>query len=131
MQMLPTELKVQNRTLKQIKRQGKVALYELYGANEMLYGFEVIVVKIRKAEHSFGKDYPEREVYPSNEDWGSFAWSYGRNDREMAERTFVRLLSRSFKDVPIDDFRVSEGKDSGSMVLETVGDMDAKEGGTE
>lgn len=69
MQNLTTELKVQDRTLKQVKREGRVALYELYGANGMLYGFEVVIVKIHPAEEIHGRFYPEREGYPKNEDW--------------------------------------------------------------
>src|SRR6267378_2132639 len=103
MELLETELKVQNRTLKQIKRQGRVALYELYGANGMLYGFEVVFIKIAKARNVFGKDYPEREVYPGNEDWGSLAWSYGRNDRDLAEETFLRCLAKPLNKLRIDD----------------------------
>jgi hypothetical protein len=56
------ELQVQNRTLKQIKRQGSVALYELYGPRVQLYGFEVVVIRVRRAEELFGRWYPERET---------------------------------------------------------------------
>jgi hypothetical protein len=60
METLKIELQVQNRTLKQIGRQGSVALYELYGPQGLLYGFEVVVIRIRRAEELFGRRYPER-----------------------------------------------------------------------
>jgi hypothetical protein len=91
MEALETKLRVQNRTLKQIKRQGQVALYALCGPQGSLYGYELIVVKIRKAGKVFGKSYPEREAYPSNEDWGSLAWSYGRNQQKEALEAFETL----------------------------------------
>jgi hypothetical protein len=95
MQKLQTELKVQNRTLKQLKREGRVAIYELFGANGMPYGFEVIIVKIHPAEIIRGRDYPEREGYPANEDWGDLAWSYGRNQRKEALECFDNCLTRT------------------------------------
>jgi hypothetical protein len=88
MEKLATEFKVQNRTLKQIKRTDRVAIYELYGANGMLYGFEVVIIKIHPAEEIRGRIYPEREGYPANEDWGTLAWSYGSKDRDAATRCF-------------------------------------------
>ena len=49
MEALETKLRVQNRTLKQIKRQGRVALYALYGAGNE-YGYEVILIKVHPAQ---------------------------------------------------------------------------------
>jgi hypothetical protein len=80
METLKTELHVQDRTLKQIKHQGSVALYELHGPQGILYGLEVIVIRIRRAEELFGRSYPQREVYPSNEEWGTYGWSYQATD---------------------------------------------------
>jgi hypothetical protein len=92
MQILETELKIQNRTLKQLKRQGRVAIYELLGRGGVLYGYEVVIVKIRPAENAFGRDYPEREGYPANEDWGHLAWSYPTDGIREAEKRFDGLL---------------------------------------
>jgi hypothetical protein len=54
MKKLETEIKVQNRILKQLKRERDVAIYELFGANGMLYGYEVIIIKVRKDREAFG-----------------------------------------------------------------------------
>jgi hypothetical protein len=46
---LATELRSGNRTLDQIKRQGMVALYELWNTDALLIGYEVHVIQIREA----------------------------------------------------------------------------------
>jgi len=36
--------------------------------------YEIFKIKVSPAETVFGKSYPEREVYPCNEDFGFSAW---------------------------------------------------------
>lgn len=38
--------------------------------------FEVIRIRVAPALTIMGKDVPEREIAPSNEDFGSYGWSY-------------------------------------------------------
>ena len=38
--------------------------------------YEVFKVRVRPVETIKGKSYPEREVFPSDEDFGKNAWSY-------------------------------------------------------
>ena len=38
--------------------------------------FDVFLIKIGKSKTIFGKQIPERELYPTPEDFGSWAWSY-------------------------------------------------------
>ena len=116
MKRLATELTVQNRSLRQIKREGRVALYELYGANGMLYDFEVVRIKIHPAEVINGRTYPEREGYPSNEDWGNLAWSHGRNHRDEAFECFHKCLSSARGVVPKNDLIAAEGNHSGLAI---------------
>jgi hypothetical protein len=92
MQVLELELKAQNRTLKQLKREGRVAIYELLSRGSLLYGYEVIIVKILSATNIMGRDYPEREGYPANEDWGDLAWSYPNTALESAIKRFEGLV---------------------------------------
>ena len=109
---LSTELGVQNRTLRQVKREGRIALYEVYGPNGVLYGFEVVIIKVAKARFVFDRQYPEREVYPANEDWGSLAWSYGRNSRNLAEECFAKCLARPLnasRETDLDLPRINDG----------------------
>lgn len=103
MRTLETEIRYQGRTLKQTKREGRVALYELYGAGGVLYGYEVIIVKIHPAESIRGHEYPEREGYPANEDWGTLAWSYGRNDQNGALARFQGLVRQGAGSLPETD----------------------------
>lgn len=74
-------------TVTQLKRIGKLCLYQ---RDDEVY--EVFYVKTRPAESVFGKDYPEREQYPNNEDFGQTAWCF--KTKEMAERKFNTLKQR-------------------------------------
>jgi hypothetical protein len=124
MTRLDTELKYQGRTLKQIKRQGRIALYELYGANGLLYGYELIVIKIAPEEEIFGKTYPERELYPSSsknsDDWGKIAWSFGisENQKQRAFDGFTTIAKETQGGRDVSHFFASEGTDSGPEVAE-------------
>jgi hypothetical protein len=92
MQLLEIEVKAQNRTLKQLKRKGRVAIYELLSRGNILYGYEVIIVKTLPARNIMGRDYPEREGYPANEDWGDLAWSYPNTTLQLAMKRFEGLI---------------------------------------
>ena len=59
---------IENLTTKLIKRDGQAAIYLRDDGN-----YEVGNIKIKKAAVIFGKKYPTREVYWSNEDFGSIA----------------------------------------------------------
>jgi len=101
MQALATELRVQNRTLRQLKREGLVALYDVRNEGELLYGYEVIRIKVAPEQEIFSKRYPEREVYPSSakesNDWGTIAWSFGRNQKKEAFAMFNGLVKKDRK----------------------------------
>jgi hypothetical protein len=101
MQTLATELRVQNRTLRQLKRTGLIAVYELRNDGRLLLGFEVIRIKVAPEQEMFGKLYPERELYPSSSkesnDWGTIAWSFGRNQKKEALAMFNGLLKKERK----------------------------------
>ena len=91
---LATEIIMQGRMYRQIKRSGRVALYELSVEGE-LRGFEVIKIQIHKAGERFGKWYPTRSGYPSSESWGTSGFSYLASDRAGAERRFAELIGRT------------------------------------
>lgn len=101
MQPLATDLKSQNRTLRQLKRTGLVAIYDVRNEGEMLYGFEVIKIKVAPASEVFGRQYPERELYPSSAkespDWGTIAWSFGTMQKRQALAMFNGLAKRAKK----------------------------------
>lgn len=70
---------------KQIKRVNNICLYQ---RTDDIY--EVFIPKILPAGDVFGKSYPERESYPSNEDFGRTAWCY--KNIEQAEKKFNKLI---------------------------------------
>src|SRR5271157_4904451 len=99
MQTLATDLKAQNRTLRQLKRTGLVAVYDVRNEGEILLGFEVIKIKVAPEQEKFGKLYPERELYPSSArestDWGTIAWSFGRKQKKEALAMLNALIKKS------------------------------------
>ena len=101
MRELEKEFGFQGRTLRQMKREGRVCVYELLGRGGVLYGYEVVIIKIAPAVEIKGELYPEREVYPSSskssDDWGRVAWSYSRNCFQDALERYAGLLSEQEK----------------------------------
>jgi hypothetical protein len=65
---------------KQIKRGDRAAIYSQIISDEEIRGnfeaFEVFKIKIGKAKVVFGVELPEKEKFPSDEDFGKWAWSY-------------------------------------------------------
>ena len=78
MKLLETVIRVQDRTLKLFKRDGQIAMYEVYGPQGLLFGYEVVVVQILPEAEIFGRSHPLRESTPSNEDWGRRAGAISR-----------------------------------------------------
>lgn len=92
MERLPLEIKNQDRKLRQIKREGQVALYGLYGPDGDHWGYEVVIVQTHPAETILSRSYPERESYPSSSEWGTLGWTYLRRDKKSAEEHFTELV---------------------------------------
>jgi len=51
--------------------------------------YEVFRITIKPAGEVFGKMYPTREAYPSNEDFGAIAWCF--NDEKLAREMYDRI----------------------------------------
>lgn len=51
--------------------------------------WEVFRIKKSKVSIVFGKEYPAREVYPGNEDFGSTAWCF--KDEKLAWKRYNAL----------------------------------------
>ena len=68
-----------------IKRHGRLCMYERSD-----FVFEVFIVQIQEATEMFGREYPKKEIYPCNEDFGKTAWCY--KDKTEAEKKFNRLV---------------------------------------
>ena len=65
-------------TAKCIERTDKKAIYK---RSDNVW--EVFRVKISPPTKIFNREYPEREVYPGNEDFGSTAWCFNSLERAM------------------------------------------------
>jgi len=92
MKLLPTTLKKNGFIYTQIKRDGNACLYAQQVAENLQY-FEVFIPKV-KAENVYkGKTFPEREVFPYDEDFGKSAWSC--RTLEDALIRFNLLLSKN------------------------------------
>ena len=77
MQLLPVTLTKNGYYYKQIKKGNKSAIYEQTcdeSPNPIAY--EVFRIKIDKEKVVFGQLLPEKEIFPGNEDFGKWAWSF-------------------------------------------------------
>ena len=83
---------------RQVWRDDYAAVYEQRNAFGAFLGYEVIAIKRAGLCHAFGKDYPPRELYPCNEDWGKLAISVSDLDRAMnAAKEFSTRAKQSQK----------------------------------
>jgi hypothetical protein len=79
-----TGVGIPNLTAKLVIRNDKKALYL---RSDNIY--EVFRIKIAEEGEAFGKQYPKREVYPGNEDFGRVAWTY--RDQKLAMRKYNQI----------------------------------------
>jgi hypothetical protein len=93
MQPLSKKFTHYGRTLRQLQRTANAGIYELIGAQNLLYGYEVIRIRQQKQREVFGKIREEHEVYPCDSDFGRLRWSYGRNHRKEALERFNRIVT--------------------------------------
>ncbi|SRR6266496_806563 len=87
---VPERFKEYGFDLQQIKREGRVVLFKRWKERipTMQPHYDLVILRVAK-EHTFpnGKTYPEREVMPTNEQWGTYGWSYVK--LEDAEKNFA------------------------------------------
>jgi hypothetical protein len=62
-------------TFTQIKREGRVCIYEQVPDGGEFIAYEVIIIKYKKERQINGKVLPAQEAYPSDSDWGKLAWT--------------------------------------------------------
>jgi hypothetical protein len=74
---LPLRVSHSDHKCQQAWRDKTHAVYKHFGSHGQFIGWEAILIKVSPTGRVFGKDYPEREVYPSNEDFGRYALSVG------------------------------------------------------
>lgn len=87
---LETSFSYDGFVLTQVKREGKVALFEKTKATHKSPSYEVVVVQVSKAREVFGRAIAEHEIMPSSEEWGTNGWSY--SDLDSALKRFDKLV---------------------------------------
>lgn len=77
MQKLPVYFKKYGYTFKLIVREAKKAIYAQYD-NDQLMAYEVIKIRVRPQRYNafLKRNEPEREIYPSKEQWGIMGGTY-------------------------------------------------------
>lgn len=106
MKKLETEFTYKSFRYKQIQREGRFAIYEQWlrdryvvdrlpndpPEGDILYGYEVIVIGELEAAWIVDRDYPEREMYPSSEQWGDEGFTY--RELSKANEKFEQLKKK-------------------------------------
>lgn len=100
---LPTKMTHSGMELKQIKREGDFAIYSK-GKEGKIYGYEVVRIRKSPGGEMFGKMIPPGELYPGNEQFGTYGWYF--NDLPSADTRFQRLIQK-FKEA--DSQTVTDG----------------------
>jgi len=71
---LPNKLRKNGFNYTLIRREGSLCIYEQTYTDKIKY-YEVFVAQVSPAKTIFGKEYQQRELFPSNTDFGKTAWS--------------------------------------------------------
>ena len=87
MKKLPVNISNAGFTFTQLKREGRVCIYEQVPDGGEFKAYEVIIIKYRKERQLYGKVLPAQEAYPSDSDWGKLAWTF--MSLEEAEERFT------------------------------------------
>jgi hypothetical protein len=112
---LATSLTKHGWTLRQIWRQGNVAVYEQSKPTVRTIAHEVIVIGISKPHFLDAGGFDLVERYPADEDWGTSGWTF--RDLEAANRKVESLLdpfSLQSRAKILGILIAAEGEDSGS-----------------
>lgn len=92
MQLLKENIRKNGYDYRLLKKGERAFIYEQWDDEDhFIVAYEVFRLKISKAKEVFGEIMPEREVFPGNEDFGVWAWSY-RNLEKSYEK-YNRLES--------------------------------------
>jgi hypothetical protein len=79
-----------------LRREGMVCLVKRSKPSHS--HFEIVKLRVAPERAIFGKTYPERELYPADEDWGQNGFTLPFNQPDLANRAF-ELLFKMHSDV--------------------------------
>ncbi len=92
---LPRELCIGGFNLRQITREGHLAVYEQsHPKCPTRLRYEVIVIRRRGAFEINGRRVEAAEFYPRSEDWGSFGWTLTTRDAALEKLQQIRSEGR-------------------------------------
>lgn len=92
MRLLENKIRKNGYEYRLVERGEKAFIYEQWDDEDnFTVAYEVFRLKIAKSKEVFGDIMPEREVFPGNEDFGVWAWSF--STKERAYEKYNRLES--------------------------------------
>lgn len=81
-----------------IKREGKVAIYRRHGTESTkTFHYEVVVINTHNGIHIEGNYIEPGELYPSSSQWGTFGWTFSKEQLKEAEEKFL-LVKKQLKE---------------------------------
>ena len=95
---LPIAFKADQRSYRQLARQGRCALYGVFSNDprqfRLLLGYELIIIRIKPAHRDEqGFYHPPSEIYPADRQFGKIAWSIPKASLSMAEILFEQIAT--------------------------------------
>jgi len=90
MDILPEKIKRKGFIYELEKRGTKALMYrQIDDEDNILVSYEVFKLKVDPPKLVFGIQLNEREVFPSNEDFGKWAWTF--STKERADKRFQEI----------------------------------------
>src|SRR5258708_4583382 len=81
---LASEFTAYRHFLRQVFRDGPIAIYERSRPGREPHEFELVVIREQKERVLLdGSIIPAREAYPNSENWGTYGWSFPFSQREL------------------------------------------------
>ena len=91
MKTLPLAFDKDHFAYAQIDRSPTAAIYS-QSQDGKVVAYEVVRIRVKAADEVMGRQVPEREVYPSSREWGTYGWTYsGHLAKEQAGATYAWL----------------------------------------
>lgn len=96
LESVASELRYAGHTLKQVFRENSIAIYARALPDREPHELELVVIRQKPAATMpNGTVVPEREAYPSNSEWGRWAWSFPIRERAFAFELAARMARRA------------------------------------
>lgn len=77
-----------------IERQGLVCLVKQTRIGQCHWCYEVVKLRTEPDKIRFGNFVPAHERYPSDEDWGTYGFTYRSEELEKAQKRFAGMIEK-------------------------------------